>query len=198
MDRKSSKTGSPAAERILEVASDLFYRQGYRATGINEVIARSGVAKATFYNHFPSKDDLGLAYLKRTREGELRYLERAVAARRSPETRLLAVIESLGPWLEDTGYRGCAFVNMASEIPDPESPLRGEGVALYDAIRKRVSQLAAEMIASDDEKYRHLEAGQLTRDFMVIFAGAVALAEIYHGSWPVEHALEAVRRLIGR
>ena len=60
----TTRPAGPPEERILAVASELFYRQGYRATGINEVIARSGVAKATFYNHFPSKEDLCLAYLQ--------------------------------------------------------------------------------------------------------------------------------------
>jgi len=68
------QSGSPA-ERILDVASDLFYRQGYRATGINEVIKESGVAKATFYNHFPTKDDLCYAYLEGVRVREKAYVD---------------------------------------------------------------------------------------------------------------------------
>ena len=183
-------------ERILNVARDLFYRQGYRATGINEVIGKSDVAKATFYNHFPSKDDLGLAYLKSVRRSELDYLAQAVAGAKGPQARLLAVIESLGPWLEETQFRGCAFMNMASEIPDPASPLREEGRRLYSEIRRKVKQLTLELVASDEQRYGHLDAGEFTNDFMIIFAGAVAMAEIYHDQWPVEHAIAAARRLL--
>ncbi|MGB5338112.1 MAG: TetR/AcrR family transcriptional regulator, partial [Gammaproteobacteria bacterium] len=71
MSKARSKSSPPARARILETASDLFAAQGYRATGVNEVIEKSGVAKATFYNHFPSKDELCLAYLKTRNDFEL-------------------------------------------------------------------------------------------------------------------------------
>ena len=181
----------------MTVAADLFYNQGYRATGVNELIEKSGVAKATFYRHFPAKDDLGLAYLQHMREGEQDYLKNYVAAQMQPLNRFLAVIESLGPWLIDTNFRGCAFINIVSEVPDPHSPMRGEGILLYDKVRERVQALAEELTASDEEKYGHLDVLELTNDYMVIFAGAVALSEIYHDIWPAEHALKAVRRLVG-
>ncbi|MFQ5509057.1 MAG: TetR/AcrR family transcriptional regulator [Leptospirillia bacterium] len=181
----------------MSVAADLFYNQGYRATGVNEVIEKSGVAKATFYHHFPAKYDLGLAYLKYTRKDELAYLDNYLASRTRPLDRFLAIMESLGPWMVDTDFRGCAFINMASEVPDPGSPMRKEGTMLYDAIRERVKTLSEELIASDRVKYGHLDVRELTNDFMVIFVGAVALSELYHDIWPAEHALSSVRRLVG-
>jgi hypothetical protein len=111
--------------------------------------------------------------------------------------RFLAVIRSLEPWLLETDFRGCGFINMAAEIPDPEDPLRSEGREVYDIVRTRVETLANELIASDPKKFRHLDAGELTNEYMVAFTGAIALAEIYHAIWPVEHALITVRRLIG-
>lgn len=181
----------------MQVAMELFYNQGYRATGINEVIDRSGVAKATFYNHFPSKDELGVAYLKELLAGELAWLDSFLQKAQSPVERFLSVLASLEPWLQATKFRGCGFLNMASEIPDPRSPLRKEGVRLYDNIRERVESLATELIASDPERYRDLEVKQLTNDYMLAFVGAVAQAELYNAIWPVEQALQNVRRLIG-
>ena len=181
----------------MTVAADLFYTQGYRATGVNEVIEKSGVAKATFYNHFPTKEELGRAYIQSMREGEVIYLNKYVRAKKTPVSRFLAVIESVGPWLLDTDFRGCPFINIASEIPDPKSPLRKEGIMVYDAAREIVTTLAQELIASDKKKFGHLDAKELTNDYLVIFAGAIGLAEIYHAIWPVEHALKAARRLIG-
>ena len=86
----------------MSVAADLFYKQGYRATGINEVIEKSGVAKATFYNHFPSKDDLGLAYLQQLKDTEVVYVDNAIRSAKGRVNRFLAVIRSLEPWLLDT------------------------------------------------------------------------------------------------
>jgi AcrR family transcriptional regulator len=185
-----------AAERILSVACELFYKQGYRATGINEVIKKSGVAKATFYSHYPTKDVLCLAYLKELKSGELASLENAISLADGPLARLLAIIESLETWLLETNFRGCGFLNMASEIPDPRDPLRKVGKELYDKIRKRVEELSEELIESDSKKYGHLNARDLTNNYMVSFAGAVALAEIYHAIWPVEHAFKTMQSLI--
>jgi len=189
-------SGSPR-ERIVSVATDLFYRQGYRATGINEVIQRSGVAKATFYNHFRSKDDLGLAYLRQVQQNEIEHVESFIKAANGSLNRFLAVIHSLRPWLTETDFRGCGFINMASEIPNPKDPLRKVGREIYDQVRARVRTLADELIASDAGKYGRLDAEKLTGEYMVAFTGAIALAEMYHAIWPVDDALNTARHLIG-
>ena len=181
----------------MTIASDLFYNQGFRATGINEVIEKSGVAKATFYNHFPSKDDLGLAYLKGVVDKEIAMLDEGLKNADGALNRFLLAIEWLKPWLDETKYRGCAFLHTVAEIPDPKSPLRKQGKILYDSVRTRVDELAKELIASDRKKYRHLDAELLTDAYMIVFAGAIALSEIYHADWPVKHALNTLRCLIG-
>jgi len=184
-------------DRIIKVATDLFYRQGYRATGINEVIEKSGVAKATFYSHFPSKEDLGLAYLQQVKEGEIAHLEKYIRSAKGPRERYYAVIRSLEPWLLDTKFRGCAFINMVSETPDPKHPLRKVGREVYDYTWARVETQVKELIASDKKKFGHLNTRELTGEYMTAFVGAIALAEIYHAVWPVEDALNTACRLIG-
>jgi AcrR family transcriptional regulator len=196
---KSAKKplGSPR-ERIMQIAQELFYRQGFKATGINEVIEKSGVAKATFYSHFHTKDELGLAYITAMKEAGIAYMEKYVGTKKGVVNRFLAVIESLGPWLLETEYRGCPFINIASEVPDPKSPLRKEGIAVYEFARDKTRELADELIASDFKKYGHLDVQELTDDYLTLFAGAMAQAEIYHAIWPIEHALKGARRLIGK
>lgn len=182
----------------MSVASDLFYYQGYRATGINEVIEKSGVAKATFYSHFPSKDDLGMAYLEQVKEGEITHVENTIQAAKGALQRFYAVMHSLEPWMLDTDFRGCGFINMAAEIPDPKHPLRKAGREIYDLVRERVETLTKELIASDARKYGHLDAKELTGEYMVAFTGAIALAGLYHAIWPVTDAMNTIQRLIGR
>jgi len=197
MNKNTTHQTGSAPDRILAAASDLFYRQGYRATGINEVIATSGVAKATFYNHFPSKEALARAYIEGARDAELDYLDQCIGGRTEPVDRFLAVIDSVEPWLRKTEFRGCPFINLAAEVPDPASPLRQAGIAVYNGARDRIRTVADELIASDPDRFRHLDAQELADDYFQIFAGAIALAEIYHELWPVEQARAATRRLIG-
>jgi AcrR family transcriptional regulator len=113
-----------ARQRILGTASALFYRVGIRAVGIDRIIAEAGVAKATFYHHFPTKDALVCAYLTDQHDRQEAGLGAAVASGREPVELILAVFDVLGELSCGPGFRGCAFVNAAIEYPDPESPVR--------------------------------------------------------------------------
>ena len=107
---------SAARERILDTATQLFYARGLRAVGVDTIIAESGVAKATFYKHFPAKDDLITAYLDGVDDmwsGQLRAA--AEAAGTAPAEQLVGLFDALGPACRRAGYRGCGFINAAAE-----------------------------------------------------------------------------------
>ena len=146
MTKQTSTPAAPPVNRILNTATELFYMQGYRATGINEIIKRSGVAKATFYSYFPGKDVLGIAYLKGIGASVLNYFESAIDNSEGSLKRFLAIIVSLEPWLIETNFRGCAFLNIASEVPDFDSPLRKPGIKIYTAIHQHVTAVCEELI----------------------------------------------------
>jgi len=183
-------------ERILEAAEELFFYQGYRATGINEVIAKSGVAKATFYNHFPTKEDLCLAYLQERNTSEYENISNYVNDPKTPRGQFMAVIEAVEPWLEANTMRGCCFLNMVAEIPDPRSRLRRLGDQHYNMVRALIQSLAQKLIESDESRYGGLNAKELAKDYMVIMVGAIAMAEVYNDMWPVHQAIAMVKRLI--
>lgn len=110
-------------EQILRVASELFNKQGIRATGVDQVVAESQVAKMTLYNHFPSKDELVLSYLKRQDEQWRGWFESSVDRRGgTPQNRLLAVYDVLGEWFVAPDFTGCAFIKTASEFSDSHHP----------------------------------------------------------------------------
>ncbi len=111
-------TGRPAGERILLVAHDLFYREGIRATGVDRLIAESGVAKVTFYRHFPSKNDLIRAYLEYRHVRWMAWFNDALRRHGSerPGRGFDALVPALGEWLNNSGYRGCAFINSVGEF----------------------------------------------------------------------------------
>ncbi|KND62215.1 Transcriptional regulator, TetR family [Candidatus Burkholderia verschuerenii] len=99
--------------RILLTAHDLFYRDGIRATGIDRVIAESGVAKKTFYRYFPSKDDLIVAFLEYRHDNWINWFRDAFA--RLGGT-LDALVPALAEWFGGETYRGCAFINSVVEV----------------------------------------------------------------------------------
>jgi AcrR family transcriptional regulator len=109
---------SAARDRILDTAFRLFYASGIRAVGVDLIIAESGVAKATFYKHFPAKDQLVLAYLDKVDSiwtGQLRAA--AKAAGPDPADQLVGLFDALSTACRREGYRGCAFINAAAEAP---------------------------------------------------------------------------------
>ncbi|WP_211240811.1 TetR/AcrR family transcriptional regulator [Hamadaea tsunoensis] len=113
---------SPARGRVLGTATALFYAEGIHAVGIDRIIAEAGVAKATFYHHFPAKEELVCAYVR-----EQSRIGRAAVATidtADPRAALLAVFDQIADAAEFPGYRGCPFINAAAEYPDPASPVR--------------------------------------------------------------------------
>lgn len=186
----------PPRERILAVAEDLFYREGYRATGIDKIILESAVAKATFYAHFPSKDALCLAYLRRMGERELGVFEQQLAALKDPKEKFMLLMRHLDPWLAETHFRGCAFLNMVSEAPDPTSPLREEGRRIYRRYEQIQRDLARQIIAAEPQKYAGTNAAQMAKRYITIMAGAIALAEIHHDLQPIRDAVRMAEELL--
>lgn len=104
-----------ARERILDTAARLFYRDGYRATGIDRIIAESGVAKMSLYRHFASKNDLIFEYLQRRHEFWMDWFETDVRQRLAQRPNLDVLADTLGEWFGGEDFRGCAFINMVAE-----------------------------------------------------------------------------------
>jgi len=109
---------TPARDRILDTAFGLFGTYGVRAVGVDTVIAASGVAKATLYKHFRSKDDLVLAYLDRVDTiWRTALADAAAAAGPDPRDQLVGLFDALRSAARRHGYRGCPFINTAAEAP---------------------------------------------------------------------------------
>lgn len=185
-----------ARRRILDAARTLFYANGYRATGVNEIIETAGVAKATFFAHFPSKEDLGVAYLQELHREEAEALLAFVDRAGSPRERFLAVIRWIEPWIRSNELRGCGFLNIVPEAPDPASPLRTEARAHYEVVRGLLRDLAERLVASNGRVYGSLDAGRLADASLLILVGSIALTEISNDPWPARTGAEAVEALL--
>ncbi|TQM38534.1 TetR family transcriptional regulator [Pseudonocardia cypriaca] len=124
---KSSSGGhgrSEARERLLSTASRLFYREGIRAVGVERILAEAPATRATFYRHFPSKEDLVLAYLRGVDAHTRAEVRAAIETASSPADALRAVGTAVADSLAEPEFRGCAFLKAAAEYPDPDDPVR--------------------------------------------------------------------------
>lgn len=118
------KRPSEARERLLSTASELFYREGIHSVGVDRVVLTAGVTRATFYRHFPSKEDLVEAYLAREDSAIRRFFSEALALETGPEELLELMIQGIADDVSYNHTRGCPFINASAEYPDPESPVR--------------------------------------------------------------------------
>jgi AcrR family transcriptional regulator len=134
-----------ARQRILDSAYDLFSRHGIRGVGVDEVIARAGVAKATLYRHFSSKDELALAFLEQRERLWTRGWVEAEARRRAatPEEQLLAIFDLFDEWFARSDFEACSFINVLLEL-GREHPAGQACVGHLENIRTVVSTLAEE------------------------------------------------------
>jgi len=156
-------------ERILTVAYELFARRGVRGVGVNELISRSGVAKASFYRHFASKDELVLAFLER-RDQQWTVDAIISEARRKgddPEEQLLAIFDVFAEWFARDDFEACSFINILLEM-GPEHPLGQASIDYLAKIRGHVQQLAEEAGLHDTENF--------SRSWHILMKGSIVSA----------------------
>ncbi len=157
VDTREPITPLPEARRrILDSAYELFSRRGVRAVGVDELIQRAGVAKATFYNHFPSKEDLVLAFLEQREQLWTKGWVEAEARKRggTPEERLLAIFDLFGEWFRREDFEGCSFVNVLLEFSgDGDNRLARASAAHLENIRMVVRAFAEEAGLRDPEEF---------------------------------------------
>ena len=145
-----------ARERILETAYELFARRGIRAVGVDEVIARANVAKATLYRHFPTKNALVLAFLERREQRWTVAWVEAEARRRgaTPEEQLLAIFDLFDEWFRTPDFEACSFINVLVEM-GPDHVVGQASIAHLAKIRAVVRALADEAGLRDTEAFAH-------------------------------------------
>ena len=162
-------------DAILEVASRLFYEQGYNQTGIQQILNEANAAKGTFYNFFKSKETLGVAWLKERHFVWNEWLRSAVNSESTPGAKILAAFDFLGEWMRSCDYRGCAFLNTLSETPEPASPLRQLILEHKSELRELFQTLTNEHHAEKSES----EQKQIATIFFLLFDGSIYWLSFY-------------------
>jgi AcrR family transcriptional regulator len=178
-----------ARDRLLTAASQLFPEAGVQATGVDAIIESAGAAKATFYRHFPSKDDLIVAWL---RDPRTRWFDRVRAeAERpaaDPREQILRFFEAVARWLENEGSRGCPYLNTAIEITDPAHPARAVVREYLDEISAYLRKLLVDAGYPD--------ADRRAMELHALLAGAISLAVAHETTAFAITARRAAERLL--
>lgn len=158
-----------ARERLLAAADELFYAEGVHTVGIDRVIERAGVAKATLYSAFGSKDALIREYLTRRHQAWQDRVARHIAAHDRPRDRLLAVFDSLTEWSNHPAFNGCAFINAAAEQP-PGAVTEEPADAYRAAVRSLFRELAEAAHAAEPER--------LSTQLALLYDGGIVAARM--------------------
>jgi AcrR family transcriptional regulator len=161
--------GADARQRIVDTAYQLFAHRGIRDVGVNELINRAGVAKATFYRHFSSKDDLVLAFLdQRDRVWTVDMIVADARRRgRTPIEQLLAIFDVFGDWFRRDDFEACSFINILLEM-GAKHPLGQASIDYLARIRGHVQQLAEEAGLRDTEDF--------SRSWHILMKGSIISA----------------------
>jgi AcrR family transcriptional regulator len=166
----TTKVELSARERLLAAANELFYEEGVHTVGIDRVIERAGVAKASLYSTFGSKEELVRAYLE-ARAGTRRdRIERRIAKIDGARGKILAVFDLMGEIVAEPSFRGCAFVNASAEGPKGPSTVRQTCSDSRGWLRKLFTDLSRDAGAKNPEL--------VGRRLAVVYDGAVVGAPL--------------------
>ena len=176
-------------DELVRKAQAIFYRGGFHATGMDRLVAETGISKTAMYNHFRTKEDLILAAL-RLRDEEFRnwLFRRLEELAKTPRGQLLAFFDALREWFAQPDFKGCIFVKAASEFQEPGHPIHAQSAAHKRLLEAHAARLAAEAGAEDP-------AG-LARRLMLLKEGAIVAAQLGHTPDPAGDAKTAAAAMI--
>lgn len=158
-------------EQLLDCAARLFREYGFKATGIDRILAASGCAKMTLYNHFRSKEELILACVRRADEAWRNAVMKKIEARsKDPRVRLLAIFDIAGEMVDDENFCGCFFVRAASEFREHADPVHAAAAENKRLFTLYLARLAGEAGASDPDT--------LAKSLIMLLDGAIAYAHV--------------------
>jgi AcrR family transcriptional regulator len=178
----------PPRDRLLRAAGELFYEHGFHAVGIDLVIERAGVAKATMYRHFPTKDDLIADYLDDANARFWTWFDSVLDATAAPADALAGVFDGVAALAGSPTCLGCTFQVSAAEFPDRFHPGHAVALAHKNAVRDRLRDLAD---AADADQPDHVADALL-----LVMDGAFAAARMYGPDNPGRRAGDAARAVI--
>ena len=180
---------STLKEKILQAASELFYNQGIRATGVDAIAKAANTTKMSLYKYFSSKDDLILAFLRRRDESfRIWFADQVEARADTPKDKLLAIFDVIDEWLAIPEFRGCAFINASAEFPQEDNPVHRLSTEFYDHFRDYITNLAIQSGARSPDS--------LAMQLSLLVEGAIVSEQMKRHSSAAVQAKQAATILI--
>lgn len=179
-------------DTIIKTASNLFYQKGYNLTGINEIIRESGIAKATLYNHFKSKEDICVAYLNNLNTPFLKDIKKFALSKPKGNEQILAMFDFLEKFFHSDSFNGCWCLNTISEIPSQNKKIRDEIQKGKTAFLKLIAELIEVNFPNKTKK----EVAILSRQVYLIYESAISESHLHQNEWPIKTAKEIIEKLL--
>ena len=171
--------------KVLNSASELFYMQGYNATGIQQIVDNAGVAKTSLYEHFSSKEDLCLAYLSAEREEWISELVDFCSSEKKYTDWALKAFDFLVVSAKKESFRGCSFLNILGEVSMDSKK-----------ILKEVTITKSQLRTLFQDRFRDSKAENLSDAIYVLFEGAMIEMQVQRDIWPIEASKTVLLKLL--
>jgi AcrR family transcriptional regulator len=175
-------------DELVRKALEIFYREGFHATGMDLLAAETGISKTTMFKHFRTKEELILAVLRLRDQDFRNWLFRRMEQAGAPRAQLLAMFDALAEWFASPGFSSCMFIKAASEYPDPGHPIHAQAAEHKRLLFRRVQEIAAEAAARDP--------ASLARSLLLLKEGAIVTAHLGHEADPAGDAKDAASLLL--
>ncbi|MFT5403722.1 MAG: AcrR family transcriptional regulator [Verrucomicrobiales bacterium] len=188
----ATKAASSKRDELVDIASELFYSQGYGATGIKQIIDAAGIAKGTFYSHFASKEEVGLAWLKKRHHTWNSWLSERIQEKRSTRGKILALFDFLETWMNSCDHRGCAFLNTLAEVPDPDHAMRQEILDHKRGLQEQIESLVGAHF--EDKPAAFIKQRALV--IFLLFEGAIVETQNFRDLSLIAAARKEVKSLL--
>lgn len=181
------KTTNDTKQKILATAEALIYQNGVHATGMDLLVKTSGVARKSIYRHFENKDDVAAAALSARDVRWLDWFRQECDQADGPEARILRMFTVLKAWFASAGYRGCAFINTAGEVGDPDAAIR--------RIAKHHKQKLLDYVQSLTGQLDIERPEALARQLLLLMEGAITVSRVM-GDYDAADDAGAVAQLL--
>jgi len=179
-------------ESIIKTASNLFYQKGYNLTGINEIIKESGIAKATLYNHFKSKEDICVAYLDYLNRSFLTDIKHFSESKKNGINQVLALFDFLEKLFFNNNFNGCWCLNTISEIPRENEKIRNE----IQKAKAAFLNLIVTLLEANFPKKKKKEVDVLSKQIYLIYESAVSESHLHQDVWPITTAKGIIKIIL--
>ena len=176
-------------DEIVQKALEVFYRNGFHASGMDTIVTEIGISKTSIYKHFRTKEDLILAVLRLRDEHFRNWLFRRMEELGSnPDKQLIAMFDALEEWFVEPGYRGCMFIKASSEYQDSTHPIHEQSADHKRMLERHFIGLA--------EQAGYADPGGLARQLLLLKEGAIVTAHLGHTDKPAADAKHAAKALL--